>query len=186
MKVLIIGAPQSGKSCIANFLTGRIDTISSVYRPTIGVRILKSTKTIVHDIAPEGEKIEVHFWDLSGDPKFENCWLAAQDGVDGIILVVNGDLKLNQEDLEGLIRNFPKEMGIKPLHCLGLLHHPSGFIKQDSKDTQICGLLFHHSCIEEGRNSINPYLDKFLTKIANKKMAELAAEAQEGGQEGEY
>lgn len=175
IKVLVIGSPQCGKSCIANYLAGRIDTISSIYRPTIGVRILKCFKNVVHDTAPNGEKVEVHFWDLSGDPKFENCWLAAKQDVDGVILVVNGDIKLNQEDLEGLIRNFPKEMELKPMYCLGLLHHPSGFIKQDSKDTQICGLQFHHSCVEEGKTYIQPYLERFLTRITNKRMAEIAA-----------
>lgn len=185
LKVLIIGSPQCGKSCVANYLAGRIDTISSIYRPTVGVRILKCIKNIVHDTAPEGEKMELHFWDLSGDPKFENCWLAAKQDVDGIILVVNADIKFNQEELESFIRNFPKEMEIKPGHCLGLLHHPSGFIKQDSKDTTICGLQFHHSCVEEGKSSIQPFLEKFLTKIANKKMAEIAA-AERDDQGNEY
>ena len=186
LKVLIIGACQSGKSCIANYLASRIDAISSTYRPTVGVRILKCTKNIVHDMAPEGEKIQIQFWDLSGEPKYENCWLAAKEDVDGIILVVNGDLKTNLDDLEGLIRNFPKDMGIKPAFCLGLLHHPCGFVRQDSADTIMCGLPFIHSCIEEGKNTILPHLEKFLTKITNKKMAEIAAVDREQNEKNEY
>ena len=186
IKVLIIGAPQAGKSCVANFCASRIDAITSAYRPTVGVRVLKCVKNIVHDTAPEGEKIEVHFWDLSGDPKYENCWLAAKKDVDGVVLVVNGDLRVMNEDIEGLIKNFPKEMGLKPVSCLGLEHHPSGFIRQDMTDTSHCGLQFYHSVVEDGKKTIAPHLDKFLSRVANKKVAELAALEREGGEANEY
>jgi Rab-like protein 5 len=183
LKIIVIGPSSSGKSCLTNFLANRIDSISSTYRPTVGVRILRTTKKIKTELAPEGEDVKLQFWDLSGDPKFENCWLAVKQKVDGIILVLNGDIKVAQEDIEGLIRNFPKEMEIKPTYCLGFLHHPSGSFKSDSKSIQICGLHFFHTSVEEGKNTINPLLEKLVNKIMAKKMAEMGTKE---GQEEEY
>ena len=126
LKVLLIGPPQSGKSTLANYLSGRTDVISKSYRPTVGVRILTTTKTIVHSYAPDGDDFTVQLWDLSCDPKYENGWLAAKQDCDGIIIVQNGDIRFNEHDFQGLIINFPKNMNIQPSLCLGFLHHPSG------------------------------------------------------------
>lgn len=54
--------------------------------------------------------------------------MAAMANCDGIILVQNGDLRLNDDDLHALIINFPMKMKILPSLCLGFLHHPSGSI----------------------------------------------------------
>lgn len=147
LKILIIGPAQAGKSTITNYLAGRSDVISTSYRPTVGVRIQTKTTTIVHDYAPDGEEFDLQLWDLSCDTKYENGWMAAMQGCDGIIIVQNGDLRLNDNDLHGLIVNFPMQMKILPSLCLGFLHHPSGSIDPVKHQGKLKSTIFNRLLI---------------------------------------
>lgn len=59
LKILLVGPSQSGKSTVANYLSGRSDVISPTYTPTVGLRILTKTATVVHDYAPDGEECDI-------------------------------------------------------------------------------------------------------------------------------
>jgi GTPase SAR1 family protein len=78
MKLLLIGPSKAGKSVLASFLAGMLDSTSpaSEPSPTVGVRILEFT----------GAGVPVELWDVSGDQSYENTWPAVQQGADGIIL----------------------------------------------------------------------------------------------------
>lgn len=170
LKILVIGPTQCGKSTLSNYLAGKSDVISNTYRPTVGLRVLKTSKTVVHKYAPDGEDIDINLWDLSCDPKYENGWAAAKQDCDGIIIVQNGDIRFNEQDFQGIIINFPKDMGIQPSLCLGFLHHPSGNVDPvKHQDFARFGLQLTHSSVEDGRSSIIPRFESFLSKILTAK-----------------
>ena len=115
---------------------------------------------------------------------------------DGIVIVQNGDLRLNDNDLHGLIVNFPMQMKILPGLCLGYLHHPSGSIdpvRHNGKrknshhfpkfltflDVKKFGLMLSHTSIEDGRSTILPTFDTFLSKIVVAKNNESEKQAEE-------
>ena len=78
MKLLLIGPSKAGKSVLASFLAGMLDSTTPAAEPppTVGVRILEFTCA--------GAAIEL--WDVSGDQSYENTWPAVQQGADGVVM----------------------------------------------------------------------------------------------------
>ena len=78
MKILLIGPSKTGKSTLASFLAGALDSTTPAAEPapTVGVRIL--------EFAAAGAPVEL--WDVSGDQSYENTWPAVQKDADGVIL----------------------------------------------------------------------------------------------------
>ena len=78
MKILLVGPSRAGKSTLASFLAGILDSTTPAAEPapTVGVRILEFNSV--------GAPIEL--WDVSGDQSYENTWPAVQQGMDGIVL----------------------------------------------------------------------------------------------------
>ena len=141
LKILVIGPPKSGKSKIANYLSGGSET---TYKPCAGVRVLTTkkfiapsspsptgvriltTKKSVTPSSPSPEAKEyttIEIWDISCEKKFEGVWPTAREGCDGVVLVLNGDKEFDENLFLELILNFPKEMRLPPSLCVGLLHH---------------------------------------------------------------
>ena len=78
MKLLLIGPSKTGKSTLASFLAGILDstTPASEPMPTVGVRILEFTSV----------GVPIELWDVSGDQSYENTWPACSSNADGVIL----------------------------------------------------------------------------------------------------
>merc|ERR1711862_457830 len=185
LKVLILGPTGSGKSCITNFLAEKMDPIPRNYNPTCGVRIQEFEKTVSHPRAPAGECWLIQLWDLSGDPRYENCWTACKHETNGVIIVHNGDIKIVEEDFLGWIKAFPHKMNIAPNYCLGFAHHPSGNMNHvDQKSFMKFGLHIYHTTVEEGGSTIIPTFDKFIQTLVDKYYCDL--EQEENQQLNEY
>ena len=64
LKIVLAGPQGTGKTNIANFLSGHCDKlISDTYTPTVGVRILE-LETQMKGIQ---DTINIELWDSSGD-----------------------------------------------------------------------------------------------------------------------
>ena len=187
LKVQILGPTGAGKSCIANFLSEKIEPIPKSYNPTAGLRVLEFEKTVSHSRAPAGECWLIQLWDLSGDPRYENCWTAVKHETNGVMIVHNGDIKIIEEDFLGWIKAFPHKMNIAPNYCLGFAHHCSGNMSHiDNNATSFMkfGLHIYHSTVEEGASTILPYFDKFVQTLVDKYYCDL--EQEENQQLNEY
>ena len=77
IKILILGPQKAGKSTIANILGDLQDGPSSIYRPTVGCRIVDFERDPPASVKQFG-KINIELWDLSGDFKYEKCWAPVQ------------------------------------------------------------------------------------------------------------
>ena len=74
MKILIIGPTNSGKTTLANVLSGHSSTPSANYHPTVGVRILELERTPPRANRIGGESsVQIELWDCSGDLRYEKC-----------------------------------------------------------------------------------------------------------------
>mmetsp|Transcript_31546 Transcript_31546/g.30865 ORF Transcript_31546/g.30865 Transcript_31546/m.30865 type:complete len:94 (+) Transcript_31546:42-323(+) len=85
IKLLVVGPSKGGKSTIANILGDLQEGPSSIYRPTIGCRIVDFERD-----PPPGVnfgKINIELWDVSGDMQYEKCWPPIQKDAHGIIFV---------------------------------------------------------------------------------------------------
>ncbi|CAI5449097.1 unnamed protein product [Caenorhabditis angaria] len=113
-KILILGPTKAGKTTLATFLgeymgdeirdeENRINRkmeleFTDIYRPTKGVRIVEFES---HEFLSKDDKeahenehgrimdVEIQLWDVSGDRKYEDCWPAIKENVNGVILVAN-------------------------------------------------------------------------------------------------
>jgi GTPase SAR1 family protein len=66
LKFVIAGPKGTGKSLIANYLSGQGEQlVSDKYDPTVGVRILQSDSKL-NGIS---ENFQIEIWDASGDHK---------------------------------------------------------------------------------------------------------------------
>ena len=171
LKVLIIGQEKTGKSMISNFLLNDLKETTQVYRPTTGFRILDCERKVKNPITGLEENIAIDFWDVSGNLRYENTWQVVQSNVDGVIIVTNGDKPSQNQETEAWIKNFPKKMKISPNQCIGLANHPSGSIN-DHAPLNILSVNFTHCCIESRSTTIGPVIDRFISKLIERKSAE--------------
>ena len=85
IKIVVIGPQRSGKSTVSNILGDLQDGPSTIYRPTMGCRIVDFERD-----PPPGVnfgKLNIELWDVSGDTSYEKCWAPIQKDVHGVIFV---------------------------------------------------------------------------------------------------
>ena len=174
LKILILGATGCGKSSVANYLAEKSETVDKTYKPTVGCRILEFEKNVSHGRAPLGEPWLIQLWDLSGDTKYEGCWTAIKHETNGIMILINGDQRQNDEEFLGWIKTFPHKMNIAPNYCLGLSHHPSGkFENNESKTFMKFGLNIYHTTVEMGSSLIIGPFERFIITLVDKFYSDL-------------
>lgn len=164
IKIAIVGSCGSGKSTIANYLYDPTGFKLSIYRPTVGVRILEIERFIKYSKNPNGENIIIELWDVSGDIEYEKCWPMIKKGIDGVIFVSNADAPFKEQEFTSWIKSFAKDINIKPSKCIAFSHHTNGK-NTESGVKKFKGLKFVHSCIEDGTITINAVFDKFLSRL---------------------
>ena len=129
MKILVVGPSKTGKTCVANFLSGTRDTATVDYKETCPLRILE---TIVDGVKPQvggrrqagrGTRVKVDLWDIGGSSKFQSCWPAMYKGADGIIFVMNPEIRNQERELELWHKSFAAPASIPEKHCLVFCHH---------------------------------------------------------------
>ena len=123
----MVGPQRAGKTTIANILGDLQDGISSIYRPTIGCRIVEFERDPPPSVSNLG-KFSVELWDVSGDFKYEKCWAPIQTDVQGIIFVYDPSNPDSEDDLKRFVEMFPKALRVKQSFCLCYLnnHNPDG------------------------------------------------------------
>ena len=122
VKILVIGPSKAGKSTITNILGGLQEGPSSVYRPTIALRIVDFERDPPPSVSSFG-KLNIEFWDVSGDFKYEKCWGPMQKDVNGVIFVMDPNQPNCEEQLNQLVQLFPKAMGLQPKFCMCYVNH---------------------------------------------------------------
>eukprot|EP00356_Strombidium_inclinatum_P002164 CAMPEP_0170480372 /NCGR_PEP_ID=MMETSP0208-20121228/1238_1 /TAXON_ID=197538 /ORGANISM="Strombidium inclinatum, Strain S3" /LENGTH=171 /DNA_ID=CAMNT_0010752907 /DNA_START=48 /DNA_END=563 /DNA_ORIENTATION=+ len=118
---------KSGKSTISNILGDLQDGLSSIYRPTQGLRIVEFEKDPPASAKQFG-KVHVELWDVSGDFKYEKGWAPIQQDVQGIMFVYDPTNPDSENDLKTFVEKFPKALRIKPVLCQAFInpHNPEG------------------------------------------------------------
>jgi len=108
-KVAMLGPVQAGKTKIVAQIVGM--QFPNKYEPTAGVRILELDETIS---TPDGELIyPVELWDCSGDQRFEACWPAICDSLDGAIVAFDPTNKAQANDVRIWCEWFAKRARLK-------------------------------------------------------------------------
>ena len=117
VKILVLGPSKAGKTTIANILGDLQEGPSTIYRPTIGCRIVDFERDPPPSVSQYG-KIHIELWDLSGDLKYEKCWAPAQQDVHGIIFVYDPQNPESEDDLKRFVEMFPKALRLRQSFCL--------------------------------------------------------------------
>lgn len=129
MKILVIGPTKSGKTCVANFVSGTRDTPTVDYKETSPLRILETTVEGVKQSGKRtigrGTRVNVELWDIGGSSKFQGCWAACYKNADGIIYVMNPEVRNQEKELEMWQKAFAVPAKIPDKHCLIFCHHSS-------------------------------------------------------------
>lgn len=128
MKILVIGPSKTGKTCVANFITGTRDTPTVDYKETSPLRILETTVEGVKSGKSKvgrGIRVTVEVWDVGGSSKFQGCWAACYKNADGIIFVMNPEVRNQEKELEMWHKAFAVPSNIPDKHCLVFCHHSS-------------------------------------------------------------
>jgi Rab-like protein 5 len=84
LKVAIIGPKEGGKTRFTNHVTAQGIPPTTLYDPTVGVRVVQHVQELE---VPQPVPTEV--WDCSGDHEYESCWPALLQDLNGIIVVFN-------------------------------------------------------------------------------------------------
>ena len=133
VKILVIGPSKAGKTTIANILGDLQEGPSTIFRPTVGCRIVDFERDSPSTVSQYG-RINVELWDLSGDLKFEKCWAPAQVDIHGIIFVYDPTNPDSEDDLKRFVEAFPKALRFKQKNCMC-------FINNHNSDGQTTGII---------------------------------------------
>lgn len=164
MKILIIGPSNTGKTTLANLLSGHSTTPSANYHPTVGVRILEMEKTPprANRLGTEAS-VQIELWDCSGDLRFEKCWSAFRKNLNGIIFVFDGENGF--ADMEIWVKNFAHRTGVPIANCVAFGHFknskPRGNLKPPKGLERVA---FHESSIENSSN-LQMVFDKLFGNV---------------------
>lgn len=171
---------QVGKTRLCNQLAD-ISVSSSVYDPTVGVRILEFERKVPVK-SRDGTKetmadVSVEMWDMSGDLQFESCWPAIEKDCTGVVIVLNLATLLSKdvpfrEDVEywyhGLVSSSKSDHDVS--QCLVLLlnlnetEFPNTSV--ESAKTKIAGKVPAKTKIVAGTlKDMNKEIDIFIGKI---------------------
>lgn len=127
VKILIVGPQQTGKSNIANCLSGLRDTPTESYKETCPLRILETlveglNTTGVGKRVGKGARATIELWDVGGSSRFRNCWPAIKNDADGIIFVMNIDVTGQERELDFWSKEFLDTKAIPINHCIVFAH----------------------------------------------------------------
>ena len=145
-------------------------------RPTHALRIIETTRNIkkTGSAILTSEPIDIQLWDLSGDVRFENSWLVAQRGADGVVLVYNADLKMNEEEMESWVKHFPQKMKMAPSQVLAVGYHMSGRGGVSNLEkVEKFSLEFEHFAMGENSEQFLERFDRFVGEIVTRKAQEV-------------
>jgi hypothetical protein len=114
LKILVLGPSKVGKSCVADFLSGTRDTPTMEYKETCPLRILECFFDGINlgggRRVGRGTRAAVELWDCSGNTKFQGCWPAMKNKIDGIIFVFNPEVQGQERELEFWHKSFAGEL----------------------------------------------------------------------------
>lgn len=122
VKIILVGPKDSGKTCMANFLSSLTAELTANSSPTIGVRIVEFERKLSKQKAIQREqKVLVELWDVSGDKNFQACWPAILKEAQGILFMFNPEARNSEKDIEFWYKSFVTK--IKDSCCLVFAHH---------------------------------------------------------------
>lgn len=167
IKILIIGPQRSGKTTIANILGELQEGPTSIYRPTVGCRIIELSRDPPPSVSGVG-KLEIEFWDVSGDMKYEKCWGPIQKDAHGIIFVYDPAAPQGEDLLNKFVSLFPRQMNMQPKFCMAYVnHHNVGVGNQTPNAQMSSGLDFLDKTqgTAEDTSFVYQGFEKYLIKL---------------------
>ncbi|XP_030259330.1 intraflagellar transport protein 22 homolog [Sparus aurata] len=167
-KILFIGPSESGKTALANFLSGTTENVGGEYRPTQGVRILE------FESQPEGSgesmACEVELWDCSGEFKFESCWPALMKDSSGVVIIFNPDVPSHLKEIETWHSMFIASQSLQENQCLLIAHHKPGSGVEEGRlplASHLSRLPLIHSNLEEEPEDVRRAFWRYLGNVIN-------------------
>ncbi|EEH53617.1 uncharacterized protein MICPUCDRAFT_9462, partial [Micromonas pusilla CCMP1545] len=91
-KIVVVGPKECGKTTTCQLVAGA--TPSREYDPTAGVRVQTCERRVGM------RTVRVDLWDCSGDLKYQTCFPAMADGMDGLLIVYDPDEPGREAELE--------------------------------------------------------------------------------------
>lgn len=91
----------------------------------------------------------------------------AQREADGVVLVYNADLKMNEEEMEGWVKQFPQKMKMAPSQVLAVAYHMNGRGSLGGMEkVEKFSLEFERFALGENSEQFLDRFDKFVGEIA--------------------
>ena len=112
-------------------------------------------------------KINIEFWDVSGDLKYEKCYGPIQQDANGIIFVYDPAAPRAEELLVQFVNMFPKQMGLHPKNCMIFInnHNTNGGSIPNVTLPKSFDHLVRHDGTAEDSSSIFQGFEKYLNKL---------------------
>eukprot|EP01013_Petalomonas_cantuscygni_P024274 TRINITY_DN45872_c0_g1_i1.p2 TRINITY_DN45872_c0_g1~~TRINITY_DN45872_c0_g1_i1.p2 ORF type:complete len:224 (+),score=39.72 TRINITY_DN45872_c0_g1_i1:182-853(+) len=131
VKILILGPSQSGKTVISNWVSGHMLTPPTDYKETVACRILTfdiHNLNFHRGLADKGAiggqgSATVELWDISGNTRYRACWPAIQKDVDGLLFVLNPDIRTHDKEVEVWYKTFTDTCGLQDPACCLFSHN---------------------------------------------------------------
>ena len=113
--------------------------------------------------------IKISLWDLTGDINQEHIWPVAQRNADGIVIMYNADIKMNEEELEGWVKSFPQKMKMAVGQVMPVAWHINSRNMANAQPESRFGMEFKHYHLQENGEVFLDAFDKFVVKLNERK-----------------
>ena len=177
VKILVIGPKETGKTYISNFLGDATENIAGSYKPTAAVRILEFENKL--NVNNQSVKADIELWDTSGDHRYESCWPAIRQDVNGVIFVYDPANNAHSHELDVLFSYFVEQSGLKETNCFVFSNSPSGgssyynSSKLSSNFSRIPQVdIDLESAANRARSDFNNFLSTVMTHMCEKREME--------------
>eukprot|EP00759_Apiculatamorpha_spiralis_P033392 PhF_6_TR34709/c0_g1_i2/m.50508/K07935/IFT22, RABL5; intraflagellar transport protein 22 len=120
VKILFVGPPKTGKTCLVNNLSGNSDHPSQDYKTCV-VRVLDFDVTV--GTSRRQTKVLAEVWDVSGNPKYQACWPAIGSDAQVIVFVMNPEIRNQEKELEFWYKAFADKAKVPDQCCAVFVHH---------------------------------------------------------------
>uniref|UniRef100_A0A7S1IVR6 Uncharacterized protein n=1 Tax=Eutreptiella gymnastica TaxID=73025 RepID=A0A7S1IVR6_9EUGL len=181
VKILVLGPERSGKTAIVNHVSGFKETTSD-YKPTVALRIVEyeasglnfnksANPSIANRYSGGTSKASVELWDVSGHVRYQSCWPAIMKDANGILFVVNPEMKNCEKELENWHKSFVGPTRIRDA-CLLCFGHRQGTQNKSTMPQQkpklpkqFAKIKFCETSLEYGSDDFKADLDRLVENI---------------------
>lgn len=173
IRIGVVGPANVGKSTITDYYTELMNGQEFTdYRPTVGLRILETERSVVVRDDDHPTRVNVQVWDVAGDYQYEYLYPRIAPQLDGVIIVIPATEPNQALHIRKYFEVFVDPDRMSPSDQVVVLsHNPQTPVPEEVtlNDRDLSAIPVYRTCLDSGTAAIFELLDSVVAKCFAKK-----------------